>query len=103
MKAEVLKWQNLADPAVQSPPMAPQADETTGVGELQEQGMGVGSSAASLNTERLNYESKKQALVPSIDAEPIPLLDEDTKGASTGLDANVKHSLQERKTEHTTA
>ncbi|KAL6863190.1 hypothetical protein ACO1O0_003434 [Amphichorda felina] len=98
MKTEVLKWQNLADHASQSPPMPPQADETTATGGAQEQGMGVGASAASLNTERL----ERLRFVPSIDAKSIPLLDDETKGASTGLDPNATSSLQTRKSGHFT-
>ena len=102
MKAEVLKWQNSADPASHSPLMGPQVDQTTAVAEPQEQGMSVGASAASLNTERLNYKAKGQMSVPNIDAEPIPLLDEETKGASTGVESNATNSPQARKIGHAT-
>ncbi|KFH43255.1 putative membrane protein-like protein [Hapsidospora chrysogenum ATCC 11550] len=95
MKAEVSKWQSMADLEQPQPLMPPHADEATGAVGAQEQAMAVPTSAASLNNDRLAAQAKRQGPVPRADTD-VAHLDE-TKGASTGIDGDTKHDLQERR------
>lgn len=95
MKAEVLKWQSMADLEQQQPLMPPHADEATGAVGAQEQVMAVPTSAASLNNDRLAAQAKRQGPVPRADTDVTHL--GETKGASTGIDGDAKHDLQERR------
>ncbi|KAI6783187.1 putative membrane protein-like protein [Emericellopsis cladophorae] len=102
MKQEVLKWQSLADAGLQSPPMGPQTEPATPAAEKSDQLLGLGASAASLNSERQKGSTQQLAegidstTVPNINSAKIPLLDEDIKGPS-GVDEGNSDSVHERK------
>ncbi|KAF4121777.1 Protein of unknown function (DUF2838) [Geosmithia morbida] len=109
MKAEVSKWQSLAETDIdaQSPTMGPQSDDIhNDAGASHE--MAVGASATTLNQERQAAAAAATAVdeshprvngnsVPSIDSASIPMLDEEVKGTSTSIEAQGTQTLEERK------
>src|SRR5690606_14731066 len=79
MKAEVLKWQSMADLEQHPPLVSAHADEATGAAGAHEEGMAVATSAASLNNDRLATRTEGQVSVPRADG-AVTHPDE-TKGA----------------------
>lgn len=89
MKAEVSRWQNLSDGGHLSPFMGPQHDESPSATHQSVQDIDVGASAASFRLDA------KQG-VPSINAEQIPLLDNNARSSATEVGAGASHNLHER-------
>lgn len=87
MKAEVTKWQSLSEA---SPMIAPQADDTPISTRQADQGMAVGTSAASFRTDN------KQGL-RNINAEQLSLLDNSGKSSSADVGGEGGLKPQERK------
>lgn len=110
MKAEVTKWQSLAEAEtdfdLHSPSMGPQSDDAHSAADNNlGQDMAVGTSATTLNQERRGGGAAAKGCenprassgsIPSIDSASIPMLD-DAKGTSTGIESQNTGSLGERK------
>lgn len=97
MKAEVAKWQTLADAGPHSPPLAPHRDGSAAT--LQSPEMHAGASAASLNKKPSPREDDQQGanLTGNLDPERIPLLEQEPDASSTGVDLRTTTLAQERK------
>ncbi|CAH0018270.1 unnamed protein product [Clonostachys rhizophaga] len=95
MKREVTKWQHASEAGLLSPGMGPQPDDASSFPLAQDANMSLGASAATLQNGRLNATAPGH--VRSISTEQIPLLDEQVRSTTTGIDSKDQSGVQERK------